>query len=58
MVLRKKLSNNSQLYVMTQEEVAKELGLTRQTVTHIEKRAIEKVLKALKKKGVKKGDML
>lgn len=45
-------------YNMTREEIGQHLGVSRQTVADIEKRAIEKLRKALKKAGVKKDDFV
>jgi DNA-binding XRE family transcriptional regulator len=45
-------------YEMTQEEVAKELDVDRTTVNNIEKRAFSKLIKELKKKRIKKEDLL
>ena len=43
---------------MTQEEVAQVFGVTRNYVQQIEKRAIEKLRAELKKRGIKKQDLL
>ena len=43
---------------MTQEEVAQAFGITRNYVQQIEKRAIEKLRTELKKRGIKKQDLL
>lgn len=43
---------------MTQEEVAQAFGITRNYVQQIEKRAIEKLRAELKKRGIKKQDLL
>jgi DNA-directed RNA polymerase specialized sigma subunit len=43
---------------MTQEEVAEVFGVTRNYVQQIEKRAIEKLRAELKKRGIKKQDLL
>lgn len=43
---------------MTQEEVAQAFGVTRNYVQQIEKRAIEKLRAELKKRGIKKQDLL
>jgi len=43
---------------MTQEEVAEAFGITRNYVQQIEKRAIEKLRAELKKRGIKKQDLL
>lgn len=43
---------------MTQEEVAQVLGVTRNAVQQVEKKAIEKFKKELKKRGLKKEDYL
>jgi len=40
-------------YVMTQAEVAKEIGVTRSMVNHIEKQALAKIKKALEEQGIK-----
>lgn len=43
---------------MTQEEVAKSFGVTRNYIQQVEKRAIEKLLAELKRRGIKKQDLL
>ena len=43
---------------MTQEEVAEVFGVSRNYVQQIEKRAIEKLRAELKKRGIKKQDLL
>ena len=43
---------------MTQEAIATELGVSRQTVKNIEESAFKKIRKALFSKGIKKEDLL
>jgi DNA-directed RNA polymerase sigma subunit (sigma70/sigma32) len=43
---------------MTQDEVAESFGVTRNYIQQIEKRALEKLRAELKKRGIKKQDLL
>jgi len=43
---------------MTQDEVAELFGVTRNYIQQIEKRALEKLRAELKKRGIKKQDLL
>ena len=43
---------------MTQEEVARSFGMTRNSIQQIEKRAMEKFKKEIAKRGIKKEDYL
>ena len=43
---------------MTQDEVAESFGVSRNYIQQIEKRAMEKVRAELKKRGIKKQDLL
>jgi len=42
--------------LMTHEEIAKELGISRAAVSDMEKNALRKIKKALMKKGIKLDD--
>jgi DNA-binding XRE family transcriptional regulator len=44
--------------VMTQEEVAKELGLSRAIIGKVERDAILKIKNILKRKNIKKEDLI
>jgi DNA-binding XRE family transcriptional regulator len=43
-------------FEMTQQEVADTLGMNRSTINYYEKQALEKLKKALEKKGIKASD--
>lgn len=43
---------------MTQDEIAESFGVTRNYIQQIEKRALEKLRAELKKRGIKKQDLL
>ena len=50
----KKVQND---YEMSQDKVAKEMFISRNTVMNIEKRALEKLKKAMKKRGITAKDV-
>lgn len=50
-----KLSDN---YEMTQAEIGEIMFLNQKTITAIEKRALEKIRKALAERGIKAEDLL
>lgn len=45
-------------YGMTREEIGNRLGVSRQTVADIEKKALIKLRRALRNKGIKKDDFV
>lgn len=44
-------------YEMTREEIGKHFGVSRQTIADIEKKALLKLRRALRKRGIDKGDI-
>ena len=50
--------NQKDYFHMTQQEVAKRLGMHRSYVNYYEKQALEKLKQALEKRGIKASDVL
>ena len=50
--------NQKDYYNMTQQEVADRLKMNRSSVNQYEKQALEKLKKALEKRGIKANDIL
>ena len=45
-------------YVMSQEEVAEKMFLCKNTIMNVEKRALEKLRKAMEERGISADDIL
>jgi DNA-directed RNA polymerase specialized sigma24 family protein len=45
-------------YVMSQEEVAQKMFLCKNTIMNVEKRALEKLRKAMEERGISADDIL
>ncbi len=52
------MTNKKPARTHTYEEIAQELGITRSAVRKIEQRALRKVRKALKEKGIELDDLI
>ena len=50
------MNQSKEQFDMTQQEIADELGMNRSTINYYEKQALEKLKKALEKRGIKASD--
>jgi DNA-directed RNA polymerase specialized sigma24 family protein len=54
----KSMTQSKDEYEMSQQKIAEEMLLCKNTVMKVEKRALEKLRKALEKRGIKPEDIL